>query len=278
VAEVDRLRRRKKTRQSIQEHIQSLYVRESHYSHERTARQYLSPELNCAKLWRLWKTERAAKNLPTACYATYHNVFTTEFNLSFCNPKVDICSTCVDLENKIAAKVGDVHASKVALKVHKGQARRFYTAMKESRLQCDVLTLVSDIQQNLPLPKINITKQYYSRQLWLYNLTFVVHCGCKQAPKNVFVYTWTESQSGKGSNEVCSALAYVLRRLRGRVLKRQYRELHLFSDSCPGQNTNSSMLAFLLTYVNSPADPFKKIHFFFPVRGHSYMPPDRVFG
>lgn len=34
----------------------------------------------------------------------------------------------------------------------------------------------------------------------------------------------------------------------------------------------------LLHYINFKATIFKKIKHFFPTRGHSYMPPDRVLG
>jgi len=38
------------------------------------------------------------------------------------------------------------------------------------------------------------------------------------------------------------------------------------------------MMAILLYYVNYKTKIFNEINHIFPVHGHSYMPPDRVFG
>lgn len=57
-----------------------------------------------------------------------------------------------------------------------------------------------------------------------------------------------------------------------------YRELHFYADSCAAQNKNLSMVAFVLSYLNSAENKFSKIRFCWPIRGHSYLPPDRVFG
>lgn len=54
--------------------------------------------------------------------------------------------------------------------------------------------------------------------------------------------------------------------------------LNLFSDSCSAQNKNKYMITTLLYYVNYKTTIFNEVNHIFPVRGHSYMPPDRVFG
>lgn len=99
-----------------------------------------------------------------------------------------------------------------------------------------------------------------------------------QSPKNVFLYSWLECEAGRGSNEICSALMNFLELMEQRCKLRKYKKLHLFCDSCPGQNKNSTMLSMLLTYVNSKECPFTSITVFFPVVGHSYLPADRVYG
>ncbi len=92
------------------------------------------------------------------------------------------------------------------------------------------------------------------------------------------MYTWGEYESGKGANEVCSALHDCLQRLQKRVLRKGFRRLDLFADSCPGRNKNASLLCMLMQYVNSPKNSFSEIRVIFPVRGHSYMPVDAIFG
>lgn len=197
-------------------------------------------------------------------------------------PRTDVCSTCVDIANKIAAKKREgkkeeYHALKVQLKLHRMRATRFYQELKASKNKCNVLCVTFDLQKNLCLPKLNVTEAYYSRQLWLYNLGIVIH-DVYQSKRNIFFYTWLESQGGRGSNEIISALSNFLRRIHKRIQRRGYKKLALFSDSCAGQNKNATMIAYLLKYVNSKMNVFREVSFTFPIRGHSYMPPDRVFG
>ncbi|KAG8284681.1 hypothetical protein J6590_097758 [Homalodisca vitripennis] len=52
--------------------------------------------------------------------------------------------------------------------------------------------------------------------------------------------------------------------------------LHVFSDSCGGQNRNHSITTFLLALTMTGR--FKTIHQYYLVRGHSFMPCERTFG
>jgi len=64
-----------------------------------------------------------------------------------------------------------------------------------------------DMMQNQAIPKFFVTDTFYSRQIWVYNLTFVINFGnSDQSSKNCYLYTWVESESGRGPNEICSAL------------------------------------------------------------------------
>lgn len=58
----------------------------------------------------------------------------------------------------------------------------------------------------LPLPKTNIGEAFYKRQLWLYNLGLI----CVDNTEVPYMYTWLESESGRGSNEIISALLHLL--------------------------------------------------------------------
>ena len=186
--------------------------------------------------------------------------------------------TCESFKIKIAAKGPNVDEEKLQYKLHKRQATKFYDLLKESKRTCDALTVVFDMQQNQPLPKTNVTEAYYKRQLWIYNLAFVIHDGRKNRRKDRF-YTWTKNQTGKGSNEVTSALVHFLKKLTKLGRRRKFKRLHLFCDLYLGQNKNLTMLAVLLCYVNRTANlPFQKVKLTFPIRGHLYLPADRVFG
>ncbi len=226
----------------------------------------------------MWEAARKENNLPTANRSTYYEIFYRKFNLAFGSPRSDICSTCKTLtHNTTVGSSDDKNEAAMRLKLHKLKAKKFYMELKEARLRCDTLAVTFDLQQTQPLPRTNVTEAFYKRQMWLYNLAIVVHCR-DQSQKNVFMYSWTENERGRGSNEICSALRDFLKRIKKRVILRRYSILHLFSDSCAGQNKNVAMIAALLTYVNSSDMAFKTVRYTFPIRGHSYMPPDRLFG
>ncbi len=96
--------------------------------------------------------------------------------------------------------------------------------------------------------------------------------------RNCFSYTWVESEAGRGSNEICSALLDFLKKIERRARTKKYRRLCLISESCGGQNKNRTMIGALLSYANSKINPFKEIDYLFPIPGHLYMAPDRLFG
>lgn len=127
------------------------------------------------------------------------------------------------------------------------------------------------------LPKSPITQTFYSRQLYLYVFGVVHHHGRQdQRKEDIHIFTWLESENKKDSNMVASDLQYYL----GTVVQHELREhsiLRLFSDSCYGQNKNISMLSMLFALRNQKFKDLS-INYTFPVRGHSFLPPDRVFG
>ena len=55
------------------------------------------------------------------------------------------------------------------------------------------------------------------------------------------------------------------------------RKLRLFSDSCFGQNKNMTMIS-MLSALRKTAFPNLDVEHTFPIRGHSFLPADRVFG
>lgn len=135
-------------------------------------------------------------------------------------------------------------------RLHKLLAKKFYEILKHDEEH--VLKVAFDMQQNQPLPMIKVTETFYARQIWLYNLTFIIHDG-KQNKENVHIYSWTENQSGRGSTEVASALRdFLNHHLENKVLQSNYGDrarpttLRLFSDAASGENKNSSLL---LSYV-----------------------------
>lgn len=93
--------------------------------------------------------------------------------------------------------------------------------------------------------------------------------------KEPHLFTWTENQAKKGATEIASALLTYL-------MFTDFSEvevLRLFSDGCGGQNKNSHVFHTLIFWLKNYAPQnVTKIVLTFPVRGHSLLPADRVFG
>ncbi len=111
-------------------------------------------------------------------------------------------------------------------------------------------------------------------QLHLYVFGVVIHHGkgSKQAVDDVQLYTWMEHENRKGSDMTASALDHCLRQQLSGVHRTQ--RMRMFSDSCFGQNINLLSMLFALM---KEAFPRISAECVFPIRGHSFLPVDRVF-
>lgn len=184
------------------------------------------------------------------------------------------------MKSKIELKINE-EENTALLQLHKARAKQFYQLLRESAENRDALTVTFDMQQIQPLPKTNVGEAYYSRQLGVYNFTVIIHTPHHTRSKNVFIYTWLESDTGKGSNEVVSAFNHFFENfIQKRIARRRYKTIDLFSDCCPAQNKNTAILGYLLRKIENPAiyKYVRDIQYLFPVRGHQFLPPDRVFG
>src|SRR5277367_4009338 len=206
-------------------------------------------------------------------YHFYYSYFKDNFNIRFGRPQVDCCSMCEDLGTKLKNPIlaDSVKRSAAAeLIVHKRRAKKFYASLKETEALCaerdDVLGLTFDFMQNLPLPAIPVQEIFYLRQLWVH--AFEVH-NMKSGHGTFYVYH--EGEAKRGPNEVCTFLKHYVDNFVPPAVK----ELNLYSDSCPGQNRNHTMIRFLMSLVESGR--FNVIRYFLPQRGHSFLPSDRDF-
>lgn len=57
-----------------------------------------------------------------------------------------------------------------------------------------------------------------------------------------------------------------------------YKVVRLVADGCGGQNKNSTLLAMASKWLALAPENIERVEIVFPVTGHSYIPPDRVFG
>ncbi|CAG4967551.1 unnamed protein product [Parnassius apollo] len=136
-------------------------------------------------------------------------------------------------------------------RVHKIRAKCFFDKLREDNQ--DLLILSFDCQKNLPLPKVADQSAYYSRQ---FNS-----------------YVWTEDVASKGANEIASCLYHCLNHsnLDGKT------KIRLVADGCGGQNKNSILLGMVAKWLHDTQHSIDQVEIVFPVTGHSFIPPDRVF-
>ena len=86
------------------------------------------------------------------------------------------------------------------------------------------------------------------------------------------MYNWPECCAKRGCNEVISCLHHYIQA----NVPRSVMHLDVFCDGCRGQNLNNAMIQFLFTLVFTGA--FKQINLYLPIRGHSFLSCDGVFG
>ena len=90
--------------------------------------------------------------------------------------------------------------------------------------------------------------------------------------ENGIMHVWDESTALRGSSEVCSCLESTIS-----SRHRKATHLVLFSDGCCGQNKNKAMLTFLSSFCGKQSRKYKRVDYFFLVRGNTFLPNDRDF-
>lgn len=263
-------------REAVITHITSFMCRASHYGRRGCpGRKYLPSDFSVAKMHKLFQDQ----NHQEITYSLYYSVFRSKFNLGFGHPATDTCSTCAAHNQRVhdeSIPVPERQLEAASFLLHRRRARTFYDRM--NLCPDSSVTVCFDMMENLVLPKSPIGQTYYSRQLYKYIFGVVVHQGkdSHQSLDDVFLFTWCENENKKDSNMIASALNYcftdrIRRRLEGATV------LRLFSDSCYGQNKNLNVMAMLCA-LRKKTYPNLAIEYTFPVRGHSFLPADRVFG
>lgn len=86
-------------------------------------------------------------------------------------------------------------------------------------------------------------------------------------------YTYPQIIAKKGADEVMPFLYHFSMN----VLNQKVKHLHIFCDSCAGQNKNFTLVRFLHFLVHK-LERFDCIKVTFPERGHSYLECDKDFG
>jgi hypothetical protein len=253
----------------VHNHISSFPVKQSHYSGRNI--HYLDSELTVKRMYDLFKISHPKSVIK---YEYYNKIFKENFNLTFGRPQVDTCCECEQLSVKIKSKTLNDVAKRVAsaeLIVHKRRAKKFYASLEDAKKICkeksDTVALCFDFMQNVNMPKIPVQDLFYLRKL-----TVSVFCIYNMKTEQPVLFIYHEGNGKKGPNDVCSFLMEYIQE----YIDDNCKNLIIFSDNCPGQNKNQIMVRFCLALVETRR--FSSIEHYFPIRGHSFLPCDRVFG
>lgn len=274
-----------KTTDIIKKHINSFNGRGAHYSLRDTSKKYLPDDLNISVMHKMFKT----KYPDIKCsYESYRAIMQSNFNISFGYPRTDTCSFCDETHVKLSglqvklrgtrdeeAKIivnNEIKTLETELKLHKLKANKFYEQKRKCRLTSQKIPsfegICIDFGRNLSVPNITTNDAYYKRQLSIYS--FNVHI--LGSGKSVF-YTYPECDGKKGSDNICQMLFHFV----DNHLPENVENLHIFGDSCGGQNKNLTVYRFL-HYLVHVKKRFKNVQFTYPIRGHSYTECDRNMG
>lgn len=261
-------------KEAVMSFINLFHVEEAHYCRGKSQRHYLAAELSINKMFKQYNDQQIEESLKVK-RGFFRRVFNTNYSLGFGSPRTDVCSTCLQLLEKIKLETDPTKRQLLMTekRVHSLRAKAFFSLVKEE--SPDLKTLSFDCEKNLALPKIPDQSTYYSRQIYLYNCTVVEGSSKSQLTQNnVFAYCWMENQFNKGANEISSI---VYHRLMNTDLA-GVQTVRLIADGCGGQNKNSIMLAMCSKWlVESAPSNVKILELVFPIVGHSFIPPDRVF-
>ena len=100
-----------------------------------------------------------------------------------------------------------------------------------------------------------------------FNTMGIVHK--EQSIERKSFYCWSEVLARKGSNEIDSCLHHYINKIPDHI-----NNCKLFSNSCPSQNKNATLILMLIMYSIQSQ---RTISYYFSEKGHSFIPPDRAF-
>lgn len=262
-------------RNAVRNYINQLRGRESHYGRNKSIRVYLPSELKSIRNLHKIFNSSCDESLKTS-YAMFYNIFVNEFNIGFNSPRTDVCTTCENFKYQLKSSKTNVDSNTIKenLKIHKLRAKEFYKVIDKFKHESNTHVSVFDLQQVQILPKIPIQEAFYSRQLGFYN--FAV---CDETCNKNYIFTWTENQSERGSNEISSAVYHYLQNILSSETDFSTIKTIVFAcDGCGGQNKNNIVLSMLQSWLFGAPKHIEKILIIYPVRGHSFLPCDRLFG
>ena len=243
-------------RSSIIEHINRFPRVPSHYCRKDSDKEYLHSDLTLQIMYNMYKSSGKQGSI-----SLYRSVF-NDMKLSFFRPKKDLCDICDTYRNGSDETKETMQQTYEDHEREKELTRKIKQSEKERASNNNTHCAASfDLQQVLYLPQSNRCEIFYKRRLAVYNETiyeFATHDG--------YCFTWPETISKRGTNEVSSILNNWLQRKD----HAGFRSISLFCDGCPGQNLNTIFPAMLLHFIhNSSSINEVTVHYFVPHHGQN---------
>ncbi|KAK3926607.1 putative tRNA pseudouridine synthase D [Frankliniella fusca] len=251
---------------SVRRHISSFARVPSHYTREKSKREYLEPHIKSVeRMYRIYVNW--AKGINTekiASINTYRKIFNREFNLGFFLPRKDQCEICNKWKNGRDNLERREMVSEYT--THLQNKKLVYKLKKEDKASASDLKCVAcfDLQKVLPCPRSETSLFFYKNKLSLYNFT-VFDLRLKEG----HCYIWTEVDAHKGANEIGSNLYHFIKTKEEEGIK----EFVFWSDSPTGQNRNRMIFSM---FMLAAAKLQIKITHRFLESGHSYSEADSM--
>lgn len=263
----------------VRSHIKSFPVYQSHYSREKSSKDYLGSDLNKERLYNLYKQKCVEDGIPQAEIVkpwAYKHIFDAEFNLGFKKPSSDTCDACDRFSLKLKdSSLGDTEKKEIqqAYEDHLTEAERRYQIKRKdkelSRSLEKTKVIMLDLQKCLPTPYLTNCQSFYLLKLWTINLTIY-----DATEKKSYCVMWDESKAGRGGNEIASGL---LKWAKNVIVASGTEHLIIWSDNCPSQNRNIMMMVNYLWLLNV-CPSLKTVEHKYLLRGHTHMEADHVHG
>lgn len=261
------------TRQSVRDHINSYIRVYSHYTRERTKREYLETNVKSVermyRQYQEWAPLHGVERL--ASDDTYREIFTTEFNLGFFMPKKDQCETCNKWKNASGQEERRLMVNDYGIHLqNKTAVNRLH---KQNRLDAekaaengDLTTCVAcfDLEKILTCPRSETSIMFYLNKVSLFNFTIF-----DLGPGQGHCYVWTEVDANKGPNEVGTCvLTFIIMKV-GKGTKK----FVFYSDAPTSQNRNRMIWSM---YRHAAAKYQVDITHRYLESGHSYSEADSM--
>jgi len=252
-----------KIRDSIIKHITLIPKIESHYARADTSKHFIDGSRSIADIHRDYVANCKEKNVPFGNYVLFYRIFTQEFNISFFQPKKDLCDTCEAYNNAIGEEKIELKNNYEEHLMEKDLSR---TEKQLDKEKSNLILAVYDLQAVMPLPKGDVSIFYYRSKLNVLNFTIY------DMQKNIAdCYVWDESNGHRGVNELGTC---ILKYLEMKSDKNEG-DVIFYYDNCPGQNKNKFILALYIHAVRQFKN-IKTITHKYLIKGHTQNEGDSV--